>query len=560
MHKITGAEYAIKKIFSDDFDFLIPPYQRPYAWTTEEAGELFDDLQQFMIETKVATDGEPYFLGSIVLIKTDGVAKAEVIDGQQRLTTLTILLAALVDKLQGKESESLAKYINEPGDLAEELAPKPRLALRARDADFFREYVQTEGKLRELIKLDPEKLTDPRKNILHNAKLYLDKTGGMSEEETFELGKFMVNRCFLVAVTTPTMQSAYRIFSVLNDRGLDLLSTDILKSEIIGVIAAEKQDAYTVKWEETEDELGRDAFSDLFSHIRMIYRKAKPKKTMLDEFREYVLMAEDNSIDLIDGVIRPYADAYQVISEAAYESTEGTDEVNDHLRWLLRIDNSDWVPPALVYMKKHSEEPAKLARFFNHLERLAGSMFIRRHGVNERIDRYSKLLTTLEAGDGLWDADSHLMLSDEEKEKTVEALKGDIYLMNKRLRTYVLLRLDSWVADRGATYDHKRLTVEHVLPQTVTEGGEWEKTWPDEEKRKSWVHKLGNLLLLTRNKNSSASNWDFDIKKTKYFQTKGGVSSFAITTTVIEKDEWTEAVVSARQDEMIGKLKMGWNL
>lgn len=92
--KISGAEYPLAKIFSSDFDYIIPPYQRPYAWTPTQAGELFSDLYDFYTKEKDDT----YFLGSIVLIKEEGKPQAEVIDGQQRLTTLTLLLAALTHR------------------------------------------------------------------------------------------------------------------------------------------------------------------------------------------------------------------------------------------------------------------------------------------------------------------------------------------------------------------------------------------------------------------------------------------------------------------------------
>ena len=136
MARIIGHEYPVSKIFSPEFDFVIPAYQRPYAWTTEEAGELFDDIQGFMQQQGAAGADDPYFLGSIVLIKTEECPHAEVIDGQQRLTTLTLLLVALVEKLAGDEARSLAKYINEPGDLAEDRPARPRLTLRDRDQEF----------------------------------------------------------------------------------------------------------------------------------------------------------------------------------------------------------------------------------------------------------------------------------------------------------------------------------------------------------------------------------------------------------------------------------------
>ena len=85
--KITGKEYPLLKIFSFDFEYHIPAYQRPYAWITEEAGILFDDLYEFY-RTELSDN---YFLGTIVLIKEEDKPYADVIDGQQRLTTLTIL-------------------------------------------------------------------------------------------------------------------------------------------------------------------------------------------------------------------------------------------------------------------------------------------------------------------------------------------------------------------------------------------------------------------------------------------------------------------------------------
>lgn len=131
--KISGAEYPLAKIFSSDFDYFIPSYQRPYAWTVDQASELFDDLYDFFLNEKEDT----YFLGSIVLIKEENKPHAEVIDGQQRLTTLTVLLAALGHMVSDTYKESLKKYICEPGDEIEQLAPRPRLSLRERDRTFL---------------------------------------------------------------------------------------------------------------------------------------------------------------------------------------------------------------------------------------------------------------------------------------------------------------------------------------------------------------------------------------------------------------------------------------
>jgi len=218
--KISGAEYPLAKIFSSDFDYVIPSYQRPYAWTEVQAGELFADLHDFFSKEK----DETYFLGSIVLIKEEGKPLAEVIDGQQRLTTLTILLAALTAQFSGELRTDFESYLREPGRASQGLKSKPRLALRERDKQFFADYVQG-LRLSALIALDPTHLdNESQRNIRRSAEVLaqrLQSTFMGDTEQLCAFGAFIVQRCFLVAVSTPSEQSAFRVFSVLNSRGLD---------------------------------------------------------------------------------------------------------------------------------------------------------------------------------------------------------------------------------------------------------------------------------------------------------------------------------------------------
>jgi hypothetical protein len=559
LNKISGAEYAVKKIFSNDFDFVIPSYQRPYAWSTEEAGELFDDLLEFMESQGY---DEAYFLGSIVLIKKENEPYAEVIDGQQRLTTLTILLAVIASFLEGSMKENFELYINEPGKPAEDIEPKPRLRLRERDQAFFYQYIQ-QFRFDELLQQDPVSLTDSQKNIRNNTEFFIQKIqedlkGDKKEIETF--GKFIINRCFLVAVSTPSMSSAHRIFSVLNDRGLDLMPSDLLKSEIIGHIPETKRELYNEKWEDWEDQLGREDFNTLFSHIRMLFLKTKARRTMLDEMLAYLKDSKISGTDFIDKHLMPYGEAFQVISNAAYESSGDATIINNYLRWLNQIDNSDWVPPAILYLTNHKNEPDNVERFFEQLERLAACMFLCRRDVNKRLERYSQLIFTIEENKDVFGPHSPLSLREEEKKEVKAVFARDVYLMTKRPRTYLLLRLDSFMADQAAVYDHKVITVEHVLPQTIKTGTYWSKMWPNPGSRDKWVHKLGNLLLLSKSKNSQAQNYDFPKKKAKYFTTKSGISSFALTSKVLEYDHWTLDVVRRRQEELISILIKGWKL
>jgi uncharacterized protein with ParB-like and HNH nuclease domain len=116
---IHATEKALEKLFSNDFVFTIPPYQRPYSWTIEQAGELLCDLLSFLgNDTGPISGANPYFLGSIVLIKPkNDDPNADVVDGQQRLTTLTILLSVMRSLISPEYSAQLTEYIYEKGNL-----------------------------------------------------------------------------------------------------------------------------------------------------------------------------------------------------------------------------------------------------------------------------------------------------------------------------------------------------------------------------------------------------------------------------------------------------------
>ena len=140
---IQGTERPIAKIFSDDYVFTVPNYQRPYAWTTEEAGELFDDLVTAMENGKKPVEElNPYFLGSVVLIKDDKRPDAQIVDGQQRLVTLVILLSAIRALVGPKQAGDISKRIYEKGDTILETPNRYRVTVRQRDKDFFQKYLE----------------------------------------------------------------------------------------------------------------------------------------------------------------------------------------------------------------------------------------------------------------------------------------------------------------------------------------------------------------------------------------------------------------------------------
>jgi hypothetical protein len=174
------------------------------------------------------------------------------------------------------------------------------------------------------------------------------------------------------------------------------------------------------------------------------------------------------------------------------------------------------------------------------------------------VERYGRLLAAIEAGSDLYAENSPLQLDATERSDTLDRLRAEIYTVT-RVRLYVLLRLDSALSSGGASYDHPIITVEHVLPQNPASDSAWRTLFSDDE-RAYWVHRLANLVLLSRRKNSEASNYEFDVKKEKYFKTKSGTSPFALTTQVLGEATWTPSLLGQRQSQLVDALAKLWRL
>jgi hypothetical protein len=555
-HTIEAAEKPLLDIFCDKYLFRIPSYQRPYAWTTEQTGELYDDVVSACGNNEDPASASPYFLGSIVLIKEPQKTDADVVDGQQRLTTLTILLSVLRDLADANFSSALQHHICQQGNPLTGAAGVFRLELRERDAEFFQKTIQDDKATSSLP--DSRQCRDAQARIVENAVYLRARLKRLSDEQRRRLAIFIAQRCYLVVVAASDEESAFRVFSVLNSRGLDLSPTDILKAEIIGALPKASREDYTFTWEDIEDELGRLRFADLFGHIRTIHRQQKMQGTLIAEFREYV-KARENPAKFIDSELSPYAEAYREITDKIFQSYKNADAINRELSHLARLDNFDWQPPAIEVIARRRNDPDLILRFIVDLERLAYALFLLRSDSTDRIRRYGRVLASLESAEDIFAEGSPLQLSASEKKSVSETLDGDIYSIT-RIRLPLLLRLDEVLADKSAVYDHSVLTVEHVLPQTPSADSQWMVDFPDETTRERWVHKLANLVLLTRRKNSQAGNLDFKAKKENYFRSKGGIANFALTSSVLAESTWTLTTLEKRQKELIEAVQQHWRL
>lgn len=560
--RIEASHKKISEVFSEKYAFSIPTYQRPYAWQTTQIEELLTDIQEAM-GPKSRSDGF-YFLGSIVLVKSHDKPESQVVDGQQRLTTLTILFGVIRDltddaELQGKRE----KYIKQVADADEGLPETLRLQLRQQDQAYFEKHVQNRNVTNNLPSI--EGIIGSKARIIENTATIRALLVEMGEDQRSELLRFLLQSCYLVVVEVPTPTAARRIFTVLNARGMDLSATDILKANLLEQAGEARELQLSQRWEDIEISLGRDKFNDLFTHIRMIFERDKPRAALEKAFPEQVKIFEEEPLKFVDKVLEPYADALTL--SADYQALRNRFGVTtaDLVKSLNRLDNKDWLPPLLLCLRQSNEDKREdIAEVVNKLERLAYYLFAIRANVNIRMSRYADVLDFLEPTAfpkprvKEKNKSAGLNLNDDEAYAFFDALNGPLYLY-ARVAKPILLRLEQASNDASANYDYPTISIEHVCPQTIDADSEWANWFANPDDHNKWLHRLGNLVLLNFRKNIAARNYKFDTKKSKYFA-KGDTCAFTLTNEVRDFHSWTPADIEGRQAELLERLAKTWEL
>jgi len=560
--RIEAAHKKIAEVFSEQYAFSIPAYQRPYAWETTQVDELLTDLSEAM-GPHSRSDGF-YFLGSIVLVKTHDVPESRVVDGQQRLTTLTILFSIIRDltedvERQGRREEFIKQVANEDKGIPETL----RLQLRQKDQGYFEKHIQTRGATNNLPSIEGQ--SGAKARMIENAATIRARLDEMGEEKRSELLRFLLQNCYLVVVEVPTATAARRIFTVLNARGMDLTATDILKADLLERAGEVKEDQLSQRWEDIEVALGRDKFSDLFTHIRMIFERDKPRSALENGFPDQVPSFKKEPVGFVDKVLEPYADAFSLSSNDQELRDQFGPETANLIRSLDRLDNKDWLPPLLLCLRQSSDGLREdVPEVVFKLERLAYFLFMVRADVNARMSRYADVLDTLEPLASpkprtvRKERSTGLDITQHEAFALFDALNGPVYLSTRVVKP-ILLRLEHASTDASAFYDYPTISVEHVCPQTLPEESEWAKWYSDPDDHSTWLHRLGNLVLLNSRKNSAARNFDFDTKKSTYFA-PGDTCAFSLTSEVRDCKSWKPKRVRKRQVELLERLANDWQL
>ncbi|MFM9277946.1 DUF262 domain-containing protein [Paenibacillus jiagnxiensis] len=555
---IEADKEFLQKVFSENFWFLIPEYQRSYVWKTDNVIELLEDLY-FAFVHKPDKD---YFLGTLVLKRHNmsSFPEYEVLDGQQRLTTLFIMLAVLRDIINNQQFKgTLQKKIYQEENILENIPSRSRITYKIRDnvEGFIHEFIiKPEGTTQTgALKLYADSSNDNLSisNMANSALVMRDFF--MKQKQTGSLEeflKFVFNRALFIYVSTENTEDAFRLFTILNNRGIPLTNADVLKSQNIGALPTEREkNKYAKIWEEIEGKHGSD-FDRFLQFLRTILVQEKARANLLEEFNDKIYHLSSSQPPLLRlgketfDFINKYNDIYEQIIELQNE------HLNNSIKNLLTImkigfRSEEWVPPLMHYYAKFGL--GRLGEFVKKLEYKFTGDWVCGVTPTTRLEAMNNILKAIDQTpegrlDDLLGSPALFRIDTEEFRRNIQ---GDVY--KKQYTRYLLLKIEYLSGDNTVHLsNYQYITVEHVLPQNPPRNSQWVKDFSEADRR-YWTNRLANLVLISQKKNSALSNQDFEKKKTIYL--KNRIDAFRANKIFIEQNStWTPQVLRRRQDEL----------
>ena len=301
-NKIDSDKIFINKAF--ELWYRVPDYQRPYVWGTDQVTDLLDDVTQWMYSRP---DSE-YFLGSIVLQErhNNGIVEYDLLDGQQRLSTCLMVYAVGRDLAKDARLEALCReVVFQQDDPFKNIPERLRIVYNVRDDvhEFVNNFIKPKGGTSKEAGLQAAlKANDLSVRNMANAVLqirnFFQQSDAPSVEDFF---KFFGNKVLLVYVSSANLEDAFRMFTVLNDRGMKLRGSDILKTSNLRALREDRASDDEIRrwakyWEQLEGELADD-FDIFLSHLRSVLVKDKARLSLLQEFEEKDLIKHLSKFD-----------------------------------------------------------------------------------------------------------------------------------------------------------------------------------------------------------------------------------------------------------------------
>lgn len=554
---------TFRQLFGNGLTYSIPRFQRDYSWTSDEWDDLWQDIQGTIVP-----GGEPaHYMGYLVLQTKDN-RTFEVIDGQQRLTTLSLLILAVLKVLQDLATAGIdpddnkrrieqfrSSYIGYLDPVT--LIPRSKLSLNRNNDAYYQDYIVPLQKL-------PQRGLRTSENSLRKAFEWFYKrvteVYGVRKDGVV-LAKFideLSDRLFFTVITVTDELNAFKVFETLNARGVRLSPTDLLKNYLFSVVHRQSSHPNEIetlerRWEAMVGRLEGESFPDFlrvhWNSRKRFVREAELFKTIRSETQDKVAVFE------LLRQMEQDIDVYAALPNA--EAEVWTPEQRQHVRELSMFNVKQPRPLLLAAFRTFSQGD------FTEILRACSIVSFRYNVIGglsandqERIynDIAQKIATRALAGAGeVIRALAPIYISDNQfKPAFTEKIFPTTAARNKRVVRYILFKTEKYIT--GVDYDteSERYSLEHVLPENP--GGNWPQFSEDEFEE--MVYRIGNMTLLTTPSNRGLGNVSYEVKRPVYEK-----SEFQITRNIaIENNEWNTGRISARQGWLANQATTIWRI
>jgi hypothetical protein len=532
--------------------------QRSYAWEKENVKELFQDLQ------KAISEKEPeYFLGSIVVTRSEG----HVVDGQQRLATTVILLAAMRDFLLENRDEARAVSIERDFLFRADFRTQeiiPRLKLNGRDNDFFKKRILSRPGLPERL-TQPDQNRDSHQRILQAAEVARERVklitnpfaSNLRGEKLADWLDYLLNKARVIQISVPDDANAYTIFETLNDRGVDLSISDLLKVNIFNVSDDRFKEAET-RWESMNGTLeavgGEELTKTYIRHLWVAMKGPTRERELLTEIKKG-LTSKQEAVDLATELAEN-AKYYTAILNPNHPHWSDNKTLQSMITDINALGVVQVRPLLLAVMKKFTPKEVESAlrslvswsvRFLIYGG--AGGGTLERHYSERAASIWKGTITTTEA---LLNDMVNILPTDVEFSGAFATAR----VARPHLARYYLRAMELKVAGGDPCMipnpDTDIVSSEHVLPENPD--ASW-KVKP--EVAEAFYKRIGNLALISTpiNNSDEYGNQTFAIKKPFL-----AAAPFALTKEIASYSDWGPDQISQRQLKLADLAVKTWPL
>ncbi len=515
--------------------FVIPEYQRPYAWTEEEVETLFEDLWEFAVTTGGPERESSYFLGSIVSYENNN--EQEIIDGQQRITSLFLLLRAIYTKLYKGEKKPESENFIRKIEPAIWQTNKLTGAVDYSNVLLKSNVINNDGneifrKILETGKADENAKDNYSKNYRHLQKL-LDKHSTDSPLMVYDFIYAVLNQAILLPITADSQDTALTIFSTLNNRGLPLSDADIFKAKIYNHIGKDEKQDFIERWKDLDEQANsaNESIQQLF-YYNMFYLRALEGdiKTTTPGVRKYYLDGNSKRLykpEILDNLFI-ILNLWKVVNKREKIEDEAWSE-NPKIRQSLDVLNSYpnefWKYPVVVYYichRKKEDFEVKFGLFLNKL-------------IRELLTKYLLIPTINAVKQDILKLNFAIVSSDTPSFdfKNIDVSGLEMHIQNPN-RNVLRMILKIYAYESQNNLLPESWEIEHIFPR------KWQTNYfPDgripESVIREKIEHIGNKTPFEKKLNIVAGNGYFSKKKKEYAK-----SSIAITKAIGTSKEITD--------------------